>query len=161
MGELSLTGTAKDALDGLISNKAIWIPLIAWATAQFLKVVVNYIRERKLSWSLIVSQGGMPSSHTALMTSLATVIAVLYGLDSPLFALAMVTAFIVMYDAAGVRRTVGYQSTVVNKIVDELFKDNPEFGHRLQEIIGHSRWQVFFGAILGVSFGLFLTWLWQ
>jgi acid phosphatase family membrane protein YuiD len=94
------------------------------------------------------------------MTALATTVAVLYGLDSPLFAISMIVTFVVMYDAAGVRRTVGYQSTMLNKMLDELFKDNKEFSQRLQEIIGHTKWEVFVGAVLGITFGLFFTWLW-
>ncbi len=149
-----------DAFGALIANKALWIPLAAWLAAQLLKVLIYYIRHRKVDWSYMVSQGGMPSSHTAVMTALATTIAVLYGMDSPLFAISLVVAFIIMYDAFGVRRTVGYQSAMVNKMLDELFKGNKEFSQRLQEIIGHSKWEVFVGALLGIAFGLIFTWPW-
>jgi acid phosphatase family membrane protein YuiD len=66
----------------------------------------------------------------------------------------------VMYDAAGVRRTVGYHSTMLNKMLDELFSDDKEFSQRLQEIIGHTKWEVFVGAILGIAYGLVFTWPW-
>lgn len=104
------------------------------------------------------SPGGMPSSHTAVMTALATTVGILYGFASPLFAISLVVTFIVMYDAAGVRRTVGYQSTVLNKMLEELFKGNKEFSQRLQEIIGHTKWEVFAGALLGIAFGIFFNW---
>jgi len=152
---------ATDAFGALLSNKAIWVPLAAWFAAQLLKVLIYYIRNKKVNWAYMVSQGGMPSSHTAVMTALATTVGVLYGLDSAFFAISVIVAFIVMYDAAGVRRTVGYQSAMVNKMLDELFKDNKEFSQRLQEIIGHSKWEVFVGALLGIAFGLIFTLPWQ
>ena len=140
------------------SYKAIWIPLIAWFTAQSLKVLLNFIRKRQLKWSYIYSSGGMPSAHTAIVTALATTVGILYGFNSPLFAIALVLAFIVMYDAAGVRRTVGYQSTLLNKMLDELFRGNKDFSQRLQEFIGHTKWEVFFGALLGIAFGIIFNW---
>jgi hypothetical protein len=106
------------------------------------------------------SPGGMPSAHAALMTALATTMGLLYGFDSPYFAIALAVAFVVMYDAAGVRRTVGYQSTVLNKMLDELFKGKKEFSQRLSEIIGHSKWEVFVGAVLGMALALLFTWPW-
>jgi uncharacterized protein len=140
--------------------KGIWVPLVAWFVAQALKVLIYFVRTRKLDLSLFYSPGGMPSAHSALMTSLATTMGLLYGLDSPLFAIALAVAFIVMYDAAGVRRTVGYQSTVLNQMLDELFRGNKDFSHRLQEIIGHTKWEVFAGAVLGVVMALLFTWPW-
>lgn len=152
---------ATDAFGAFISNKAVWIPLAAWLMAQLLKVLIYYIRNKRVDWSYMVSQGGMPSSHTAVMAALATTVGVIYGLGSAFFAISLIVAFIVMYDAAGVRRTVGYQSAMVNKMLEELFKDNKEFSQRLQEIIGHSKWEVFVGAVLGVAFGLIFTWSWR
>ena len=144
----------------LDAYKAIWVPLVAWFVAQFLKVLVNFIIKKQFSWSYMYSPGGMPSAHTAVMTALATTIGILYGFDSPLFAIALVVAFIVMYDAAGVRRTVGRQSTVLNKMLEELFRGNKEFSQRLQEIIGHTKWEVFVGGLLGIAFGIFFNWPW-
>lgn len=146
--------------EGLTAYKAIWVPLVAWLVAQILKVLINFIRNKDLKWSYMYSPGGMPSAHTAVMTALATTIGILYGFESPLFAISLVVAFIVMYDAAGVRRTVGYQSTVLNKMLEELFKGNKEFGQRLQEIIGHTKWEVFVGALLGIAFGIIFNWPW-
>ena len=147
-------------MDPASAYKAIWVPLVAWFIAQALKVIINFLRKGRVDISYMYSPGGMPSAHSALMTALATTIGLLYGLDSPLFAISMVVAFIVMYDAAGVRRTVGYQSAVLNKMLEELFRGNKEFSQRLQEIIGHSKWEVFVGALLGVILGLLFTWPW-
>lgn len=144
----------------LAAYKALWVPPVAWFVAQLLKVLLNFFRMRQLKWSYMYSPGGMPSSHTAIMTALATTMAINYGFDSPFFAISMVVAFIVMYDAAGVRRTVGYQSALLNRMLEELFKGNKEFGHRLQEIIGHTKWEVFAGALLGVAFGIIFSWPW-
>lgn len=110
------------ATDPNSGYKGIWVPLVAWFVAQSLKVIITLVRTRKLDLSLFYSPGGMPSAHSALMTSLATTMGLLYGFESPLFAISLAIAFIVMYDAAGVRRTVGYQSTMLNKMLEELFK---------------------------------------
>ena len=111
---------ASNALIVFITNKAVWIPLAAWFTAQFLKVLINLLRYRKLQWSYMYTPGGMPSAHSAVMAALATTLGVMQGVESPLFAIALVVAFVVMYDAAGVRRTVGYHSTMLNRMLDEL-----------------------------------------
>lgn len=146
--------------EGLAAYKAIWVPLVAWFVAQLVKVIINFVRKRQFDLSLFWSPGGMPSAHSALMTALATTIGLLYGFDSPLFAISLAVAFIVMYDAAGVRRTVGYHSTMLNRMLDELFKGDKEFSQRLAEIIGHTKWEVFAGAMLGIVLGVLFTWPW-
>jgi acid phosphatase family membrane protein YuiD len=148
------------AVDGAVAWKAIWVPLVAWFIAQALKVLINFVSKKQFNMSLMWSPGGMPSAHSALMTALATTIGLMYGFDSPLFAISLAVAFIVMYDAAGVRRTVGYQSTMLNKILDELFKGDKEFTQRLAEIIGHTKWEVFAGTMLGIALGILFTWPW-
>ena len=153
-------GMLAQAKDGLDAYKALWVPLVSWFIAQILKVLINGIRKKQIKWSYMYSPGGMPSAHTAVMTALATTIAIQYGFDSPLFAISMVVALIVMYDAAGVRRTVGYQSTMLNKMLEELFIGNKEFSQRLQEIIGHTKWEVFVGALLGIAMGIAFSWPW-
>lgn len=148
------------AVEGLDAYKAIWVPLVGWFIAQFLKVLIHFVRKKGFDLSLMWSPGGMPSAHSALMTALATTIGLQYGFDSPLFAVSMAVAFIVMYDAAGVRRTVGYHSTMLNKMLDELFRGDKEFSQRLAEIIGHTKWEVFAGAMLGIALGIIFTWPW-
>ena len=148
------------AIEGLDAYKAIWVPLVAWFIAQFLKVLIHFARKRSFDLSLMWSPGGMPSAHSALMTALATTIGLQYGFASPLFAVSLAVAFIVMYDAAGVRRTVGYQSTMLNRMLDELFRGDKEFSQRLAEIIGHTKWEVFAGAMLGIALGIVFSWPW-
>ncbi|MCX6001751.1 MAG: divergent PAP2 family protein, partial [Chloroflexi bacterium] len=115
------------AIEGIEAYQAIWVPLVAWFIAQFFKVIIHFARKKSFDLSLMWSPGGMPSAHSALMTALATTIGLKYGFTSPLFAISLAVAFIVMYDAAGVRRTVGYQSTMLNRMLDELFKGDKEF----------------------------------
>jgi acid phosphatase family membrane protein YuiD len=147
-------------LEAVLTNKALWIPIVAWVVAQILKVVIESIKARRLRFTYMLTMGGMPSSHTALVCALATTIAIVYGLGSAVFAIAAFFAIIVMYDAAGVRQTVSTQSTMLNRIVEELFKGNPEWQQRLKELIGHTKFEVAAGAILGIVFAFLLAWPW-
>jgi len=147
-------------LESILSNKALWIPAAAWCVAQVMKVIIESIKDRHLNFSYLITMGGMPSSHAALVCALATTIAVVYGVGSALFAISAFFALVVMYDAAGVRQTVSTQSTMLNRIVDELFKRNPEFQQRVRELIGHTKFEVAAGAILGIVFAFLLAWDW-
>jgi len=128
--------------------------------AQILKVVIESVKDRRLNFSYLTTMGGMPSSHAALVCALATTIAVVYGVGSALFAISAFFAIVVMYDAAGVRQTVSTQSTILNRIVDELFKGNPQFQQRVRELIGHTKFEVAAGAILGIVVAFLLAWPW-
>ena len=147
-------------MEALLTNKALWVPVVAWCVAQLLKVVIESIRANRLSFSYLITMGGMPSSHAALVCALATTIAVVYGVGSALFAISAFFAIVVMFDAAGVRQTVSTQSTMLNRIVDELFKNNPQFQQRMRELIGHTKFEVAAGAILGIVMAFLLSWQW-
>jgi acid phosphatase family membrane protein YuiD len=147
-------------LEAILTNKALWVPVVAWCAAQILKVIIQSIKEKRLSFSYMTTMGGMPSSHTALVCALATTTALVYGLGSAVFAISAFLAIIVMYDAAGVRQTVSDQSTMLNRIVEELFKGNPEWQQRLKELIGHTKFEVAAGAILGIVLAFVLAWPW-
>jgi acid phosphatase family membrane protein YuiD len=147
-------------LEDILSNKALWVPVAAWCLAQILKVIIQSVKEKRVSFSYILTMGGMPSSHTALVCALATTVAIVYGLGSAVFAISAFFAIVVMYDAAGVRQTVSTQSTMLNRIVEELFKGNPEWQQRLKELIGHTKFEVAAGAILGVVIAFLLAWPW-
>jgi acid phosphatase family membrane protein YuiD len=147
-------------LEAVLTNKALWVPAAAWCIAQILKVIVESIKVRRLSFSYLITMGGMPSSHAALVCALATTVAIVYGVGSGIFAIAAFFAIVVMYDAAGVRQTVSTQSTMLNRIVEELFKGNPEFQQRLKELIGHTKFEVAAGAVLGIVFAFLLAWPW-
>ena len=111
-------------------------------------------RSRKLRLSRLVSAGGMPSSHSALVTSLATATGRVAGVESAAFAISLVLAAIVMYDAAGVRRAVSIQARILNQMIDEAYEGHPIAEKRLRELIGHTPIQVFVGGLLGVIVGL-------
>ena len=96
----------------------------------------------------------MPSSHSAVVTSLATLIGKYNGVDGPIFALALIVAFVVMYDACGVRRAAGKQAKVLNEIVNTPGLSNVQVQEKLQEALGHTPTQVFVGFLIGLIAGL-------
>ncbi|OGO61931.1 MAG: hypothetical protein A2Z36_03370 [Chloroflexi bacterium RBG_19FT_COMBO_48_23] len=147
-------------LEAILSNKALWVPAAAWCLAQVLKVIIGSLKNRRLDWSYLTTMGGMPSAHATLVCALATTIALVDGVGSSLFAIAALFALLVMYDAAGVRQTVSTQSTMLNRILEELFKNNPAFQQRLRELIGHTKFEVAAGAVLGIVFAFLLAWQW-
>jgi len=142
-----------------IFNETLLIAATAWFIAQTLKVVDGLIREKRLDMRFFIRPGGMPSSHTALVTGLATSVGFLYGFNSVEFAISTVFAGVVMYDAAGVRRSVSKQSVIINRILQELKERRPkDIEHDVRELIGHTPFQVFSGAALGI--GIAIIWLW-
>ncbi len=149
------------ALAGLLSNQVLIAALTWWAVAQLLKVPIHYAVHRRIDLRLWVSAGGMPSSHSSLVCALATGVALTDGLTSPTFAICVALAMIVMYDAAGVRQAAGKQAAILNQIIDELFQGHPISEQRLKELLGHTRFQVIVGALMGIL-GTLLMWeLWR
>jgi acid phosphatase family membrane protein YuiD len=126
------------------------VPITAWLVSQVLKVAVNLWFERKLTLSYVLSAGGMPSSHSALVASLSACVARETGPSSPLFAAVVVFSAIVMYDAAGVRRAVGTHARVLNLLLDEVFIHHQIDEARLRELVGHTPLQVLAGALVGL-----------
>ena len=125
--------------------------ILSWFIAQLLKVIHTIIKDKKIDFRRCVGSGGMPSSHSSFVTSLATSVGILEGFSGPVFAIAAVLALVVMYDAAGVRRAAGQQAKILNKIVEEW--ENADFAHtdkRLKELLGHTPKEVFAGALLGM-----------
>jgi acid phosphatase family membrane protein YuiD len=126
------------------------IPVTAWLIAQVLKVAEDSLRQRRLDFRRLASAGGMPSSHTALVLSLTTVIGSKRGINTPEFAISAIFSVVVMYDATGVRRAAGRQARVLNRIVEDLFHQEGLKEERLRELIGHTPIEVIAGALLGV-----------
>jgi acid phosphatase family membrane protein YuiD len=141
----------------LLANKYLMTPVYAWLASQSIKVLWILIREHRLSPRTFTRAGGMPSAHSAVVMALATVVGKLNGLDSPLFAISVVFAAIVMYDAAGVRRAVGIQAGILNRMLDEYFVHQKFSEKRLLELIGHTPIQVVAGGLLGFALGWFWT----
>src|SRR5579875_878103 len=113
-----LLQNAEMQMQDLLNNRILVAALLGWAVAQISKTVYECIRYRELKLGRLVSSGGMPSSHSALVTGLATATGRITGLGSPMFAVAAVLAGIVMYDAAGVRRAVSIQARILNQMID-------------------------------------------
>ena len=137
-----------------ITNKYIYIPFLLWFCIQTFKVIHDLVKTKKLNFKRIIGAGGMPSSHSAVVTSLATLIGKNEGVDSTIFALALIFAMVVMYDAAGVRRAAGKQAHLLNKIIETPGLTNVEVQERLVEVLGHTPLQVFIGAAIGIIVGL-------
>ncbi len=136
----------------ILDNRVLLVALIACLIAQALKLVIELVKNRKVNVSVLVNTGGMPSAHSALVTALAAGVGQTLGWASPEFALAVVFAIIVMYDAAGVRQAAGKQARILNQMIDELFREHPEFNEdRLKELLGHTPVQVIAGSALGIT----------
>lgn len=136
-------------------SPVLLIAIAAWASAQVLKLLIATAVYRKFDITYLTTGGGMPSSHSALVCAAAVSCGMSSGFDSPVFAVAAVVAFIVMYDAAHVRRETGEQAKVLNYILRNWEEFKPEdFERDLKELIGHTPLQVAMGAVLGVAVGL-------
>lgn len=129
-------------------------PLLAWGIAQFLKVLLVSVRQRRLNLRVLAETGGMPSSHSALVTGLTFGVGRINGFNSAPFAIALIFSFVVMYDAAGVRRAAGRQAAVLNRLVEDLVSMRGIQEDRLRELLGHTPVEVLVGAVLGAVVGL-------
>ncbi|MCH8863895.1 MAG: divergent PAP2 family protein [Chloroflexi bacterium] len=142
----------------VITNEALVIPISAWAIAQLTKTSIALLQGKGLDFRYLVSSGGMPSAHSALVTSLATTVGMTQGFGSTVFGITVILALIVMYDAAGVRQSVSQQSVVLNRIVRELRLRHSitNLEADMRELLGHTPFQVIVGAFSGFA----LAWLW-
>lgn len=142
---------------GIISEyKYIIVPFATWFFIQLFKLIYDLVVTKQFNFKRILGAGGMPSSHSAVVVALCTMIGKNYGIDSAIFGLSIVFAFVVMYDAAGVRRAAGKQAKLLNKIVQTPGLSNVEVTEKLQEVLGHTPTQVFVGALIGLIVGLIL-----
>ncbi len=137
-----------------VTNKYIYVPIILWFCIQSFKLIYDLCTTQKINFKRIIGAGGMPSSHSAIVIALATLIGKNLGVDSPIFAVTLIFAFIVMYDACGVRRAAGKQAKVLNEIVNTRGLSNLQVQEKLQEALGHTPIQVFVGALIGLIAGL-------
>jgi acid phosphatase family membrane protein YuiD len=140
----------------LLHNLTFWSGIIAWLTAQVIKVVVNIIRTHKFDFRFLYSPGGMPSSHTAAACAVATSVGILDGLGSTLFAVTVLVAFVIMYDAQGVRRAAGQQARILNQMFEALRTQHALPPHKLAELLGHTELEVVAGLLLGVAVALLI-----
>ena len=147
-------------LAALFQNKVLIAGLSAWALAQVIKIPLYYLQTRKWNWALLLTTGGMPSSHSALMTAITLAVGLYYGFDHPTFALGVAVTMIVTYDAAGVRQQAGIHAQRINVIFEELLRGHPINEMDLREVLGHTPLEVAGGILLGlvVATGQWLVW---
>ncbi|MDD5449935.1 MAG: divergent PAP2 family protein [Candidatus Omnitrophica bacterium] len=143
----------------IIHNQVLVTSLVAWVIAQTIKVSLGVIREKKFNFKWFIGTGGMPSSHVSGMMALATSVGFVCDFSSYQFAIALVMALIVMFDAQGVRRSTGKQAIILNKIIDDIYWNKKIEERKLKEFLGHTPVEVFAGAVIGIliaiiSFGI-------
>ncbi len=138
------------SFSAMLENHALLTALIAWLMAQILKPPLEYLRKGKWNWGYLVSAGGMPSSHSALMVGATLGIGLHEGFDTGLFALAVAMTMIVIYDAAGVRREAGRHAEKINILIEELLSGHPISDKELREVLGHTPLEVTGGIFLGI-----------
>ena len=140
----------------LFHNLTFWAGLIAWVVAQSGKVLANTVRTHKFDFRFLYSPGGMPSSHTAAACAVATSVGIRDGLGSTVFAVAVLVAFIIMYDAQGVRHAAGQQARILNQMVEALRTQHRLQPRKLAELLGHTPMEVFVGLMLGAVVAVLL-----
>lgn len=141
-------------IDLFLEYKYLITPFLIWFCIQTFKLIYDMVTTKKFNFKRILGAGGMPSSHSAVVTCMATMIGKSQGINSPIFALAVVFAFVVMYDAAGIRRAAGKQAKLLNKIVETPGLTGLQVSEKLVEVLGHTPTQVLVGALIGVIVGL-------
>ena len=141
-------------MEQLLSNYPLMSAVLAWFVAQVIKTAIDAYFNKGINWERMTGSGGMPSSHSSTVVSLAIATGISYGVDSTLFAIALIFAIVVMYDA-------GKQAVMLNR----LLLDNPfswtgkEFEKKLKEYVGHSPFQVLMGAILGILIAVIMAYV--
>ncbi|HYT13184.1 MAG TPA: divergent PAP2 family protein [Candidatus Nitrosopolaris sp.] len=136
--------------------KYLLAPIVAWTICQAAKVTLTSVRQRRLNLRVLAETGGMPSSHSAIVMGLTTSIGKYAGVTSPQFAIALIFSFVVMYDAAGLRRAAGRQAAILNRLVEDLVHMRGVQEPMLRELLGHTPVEVLVGAVIGVGVGLLL-----
>ena len=136
--------------------KFLIAPVVAWTIAQTAKVIIYSVREHRLNLRVLAVTGGMPSSHSAIVMGMTTAVGKYAGVNSAAFAIALIFSFVVMYDAAGLRRAAGRQAAILNRLVEDLVNMRGVQEAKLRELLGHTPVEVLVGAVLGVAAGLIL-----
>ncbi len=136
-------------------NKVLLTAIVGSLSAQILKLFINYLNTKKLDFRILFSTGGMPSSHSASVMSLSMAVGFEEGFRSNLFAVCLFFSFIVMYDAAGIRRAAGKQAEILNRIIEDLYAGR-RADEKLKELLGHTPVEVLVGAIWGILIALIM-----
>jgi len=135
----------------VITNRIFVVTILSWLIAQSIKIAIALVLTKKFNFKLLLSTGGMPSAHAASVSALAMSVGMSEGFSSPLCIVAIIFAFITMFDAQGVRRHAGAQAATLNKIAEEVYFNRGIGPDRLKELLGHTPVEVFAGALLGAA----------
>jgi acid phosphatase family membrane protein YuiD len=147
-------------LTNILLNKTLIAALLGWFIAQAVKVPLEFITHRRWNWSLLLRAGGMPSSHSALVSGLALALGLYYGFDSPYFAIGFILCMVVIYDATGIRRQAGRHARIINRMIIDLTFGHPLKQEELREVLGHSPMEALVGTLLGIVCALALWLIW-
>ncbi len=134
---------------GIFANKVLWVTLLSWVVAQGLKIIIGLVQGKKFNFYWILRTGGMPSAHSAAVSSLAFSLGREMGYSSPMFALAAILALITMFDAQTWRRSIGVQARMLNLIMDDIQQRKKIEEKKIKELMGHTPIEVFVGATIG------------
>lgn len=148
-------------MSAVFSNIVLIIGLTCWGLAQIIKVPLEYTRTKTWNWSLLFRAGGMPSSHSALVASTANTIGLVDGFGTPLYALAVIIAIIVIYDATGIRRQAGKHAEIINAMIRDLASGHPLRQEQLREVLGHTPVEALAGMILGLVVSTLVWLIWS
>jgi acid phosphatase family membrane protein YuiD len=140
----------------ILQNKVLWCVVVAWFIAQFSKPFIQYLRTREWGWSWFFSAGGMPSTHSAIITAATTALGMELGFATPEFAFCVAVCMVVLYDAAGVRRQAGEHARVINAIIDDLSHGHPLKEENLKELLGHTPGEVIIGVLVGITVAILM-----
>jgi len=143
----------------LLFNPVLLSAIIAWLLAQIIKVLGEYITLSRWNWVLLFQAGGMPSSHSAMVSAAALSIGLYVGFDQPIFAISSILAMIVIYDATGIRRETGRQAVLINTMIEDLAKGKLAQVDRLKEVLGHTPGEAVLGTLLGLLISLVVWFL--
>lgn len=144
----------------IFQNYVFLSAIISWSVAQLIKLPLDYLFTKRWNWALLISVGGMPSSHSALVTATATGVGLYAGFNSPVFALAIALAMVVIYDATGIRRQAGIHAQTINLLVEELLQGHMAPEKQLREVLGHTPLEALGGVILGLVTPVLLWFVW-
>ena len=147
-----------DVFNSIITNQPLAAGFLAWLIAQFLKLVLALKHGiNREAFRRFLASGGFPSSHSSSVTALATACGIKYGFGSPFFAIAAIFALVVIYDAFTVRQEAGKHAEVLNRVIEDFYRYKKIETKHLKELIGHTRFEVFFGFLLGIAIAVIIV----
>lgn len=146
---------------GVFVNPVLIAGVLSWGFAQAIKVPLDYLTNKAWNWALLLRSGGMPSSHSAMVTATAHSIGLFEGFETPLFAVSMALALVVIYDATGIRRQAGQHAEIINTMIRELAQGHPLKQQQLREVLGHTPLEALAGMVLGLVVAQLIWFLWR